>query len=179
MKKGKTGSKAGGSSPSLIKPIDALKEDIPKEGLAFWRSHIEAGETLPHVDQIDPLALRNLLPHIVLIDVIWPNADESGTQAPDLAPVDFRYRLVGGHSADTHDANLTGMRVSELSQFGQSYTDTMLSFYRNICEQKAPVAAGGPLAIIGKGYREFEGIYMPFTETGDRVDRLMAVVVYL
>jgi len=172
--KGKTGSKAGGSSLSLIKPIDALEQAVTKEGLAFWRSHIEPGETLPHVDEIDPLALRKLLPHIVLIDVIWPDGDEGGEGIPD----DFRYRLVGGHSADTHDANLTGLRVSELSQFGQSYTDTMLSFYRSICEHKAPVAAGGPLAIIGKGYREFEGIYMPFTETGGRVDRLMAVVVY-
>lgn len=175
MKKGKTDSKAGGSSPTLIKPIDALEQGVTKEGLAFWRSHMETGERLPHVDQIDPLALRKLLPHIVLIDVIWPDGNEGGDGVPD----DFRYRLVGGHSADTHDANLTGLLVSELSQFGQSYTDTMLSFYRSICERKAPVASGGPLAIIGKGYREFEGIYLPFTEGADRVDRLMAVVVYL
>lgn len=175
MNKGKTVSGAGDASFKLIKPIDALEQEIPKEGLAFWRSHVEVGEMLPHVDQIDPLALRSLLPHIVLIDVIWPEDEEDAASVPE----DFAYRLVGGHSADTHDANLTGMRVSELSQFGQSYTDTMLSFYRRICEQKAPVAAGGPLAIIGKGYREFEGIYLPFTEGADRVDRLMAVVVYL
>ncbi|MGD1935822.1 MAG: PAS domain-containing protein [Candidatus Phaeomarinobacter sp.] len=157
-----------------MKPVDELAQPVTNQGLAFWQDKAKSA-ALPHVDLIDPGALKGLLPHIVLIDVIWAD----GQAGDDNPPVDFSYRLVGAHSAETHDANLTGTKVSELSKFGKSYSETMMSFYSKICARKAPVAAGGPLAIIGKGYREFEGIYLPFTETGSRVDRLMAVVVYL
>ena len=169
-----TGYGSAEEQPSLIKPISDLAQPITKKGLAFWQAHVTDTD-LPHVDLINPSALRDLLSNIVLIDVTWPE----GQTSDSAQPVDFSYRLVGAHSTETHDANLTGTRVSELSKFGADYSETMMSFYSRICARKAPVAAGGPLAIIGKGYREFEGIYLPFTVTGDRVDRLMAVVVYL
>ncbi len=154
--------------------MDALGQAQTRSALAFWQSHASHG-ALPPTNLIVPSELRELLPNIVLIDVIWPDGDLDDAAVPQ----DFRYRLVGGHSAETHDADLTGTLVSDLSRFGSSYTEVMMGFYRSICAQKAPVAAGGTLAIIGKGYRDFEAIYLPFTETGKRVDRLMAAVVYL
>lgn len=174
MADGKSKSDKSRSTPALIKPLEALEQSKTKGALAFWHSHVDDG-SLPNTNLIDPAVLRELLPNIVLIDVIWPegNLDEAAS------PQDFRYRLIGGHSAETHDANLTGTLVSDLSRFGESYSEVMMGFYRSICAQKAPVAAGGALAIIGKGYRDFEAVYLPFTETGDRVDRLMAAVVYL
>lgn len=174
MADGKSKSDKSRSTPALIKPVDALEQAQTKTALAFWQSHARQG-SLPHTNLIDPSALRDLLPNIVLIDVIWPD----GNQDDVAVPQDFRYRLIGGHSAETHDANLTGTLVSDLSRFGESYSEVMMGFYRSICGQKAPVAAGGTLAIIGKGYRDFEAVYLPFTESGKRVDRLMAAVVYL
>lgn len=154
--------------------MDALEQAQTRSALAFWQLHADQG-SLPTTNLIDPSKLRELLPNIVLIDVIWPDGNLDDAAAPE----DFRYRLVGGHSAETHDADLTGTLVSDLSRFGENYSEVMMGFYRSICAQKAPVAAGGTLAIIGKGYRDFEAIYLPFTETGKRVDRLMAAVVYL
>lgn len=174
MADGKSKSDKSRSTPALIKPVEALEQAETRSALAFWRTHA-SDRSLPHINLIEPAALRELLPNIVLIDVIWPDGDEDDAATPQ----DFRYRLVGGHSAETHDANLTGTLVSDLSRFGESYSEVMMGFYRSICAQKAPVAAGGTLAIIGKGYRDFEAIYLPFTETGERVDRLMAAVVYL
>ncbi len=174
MADGKSKSDKSRSAPALIKPVDALEQAQTKSALEFWQLHASQGP-LPHTNLIDPAALRELLPNIVLIDVIWPD----GNQDDPVVPQDFRYRLIGGHSAEAHDANLTGTLVSDLSRFGESYSEVMMGFYRSICAQKAPVAAGGTLAIIGKGYRDFEAIYLPFTETGERVDRLMAAVVYL
>lgn len=174
MADGKSKTSKSTSTPALIKPVEALEQSVTREALAFWHSHADDG-SLPHTDLIDPMLLRELLPNIVLIDVIWPDGESNDAATPE----DFRYRLVGGHSAETHDANLTGTLVSELSRFGESYSEVMMGFYRSICAQKAPVAAGGTLAIIGKGYRDFEAIYLPFTQTGKRVDRLMAAVVYL
>ncbi|GAA6157391.1 hypothetical protein NBRC116588_28640 [Pyruvatibacter sp. HU-CL02332] len=174
MPDGKSKSDKSRSTPALIKPVDALEQAQTRCALAFWQSNGSKG-SLPPTNLIDPSELRELLPNIVLIDVIWPD----GTLDDAAVPQDFRYRLIGGHSAETHDANLTGTLVSDLSRFGESYSEVMMGFYRSICAQKAPVAAGGTLAIIGKGYRDFEAIYLPFTETGNRVDRLMAAVVYL
>jgi len=153
--------------------LSDLKQEQTKTALAFWRA-AQHGDALPSVDAIDPVALKDLLPHIVLIDVIWPGAG----QAPQT-PVDFRYRLIGAHSVDAHGVNLTGTQVSDLSKFGPAYRDNMMRFYKNICATGAPVAAGGSLRMIGKGYRAFEAIYVPFSKAGMVVDRILASVVYL
>lgn len=158
--------------PIHVKSISELHQPIVLAGLAYWEDNVSEG--LPPIRLIDPVRLRTLLSHIVLIDVIWPEGDEAG----ETAPVDFQYRLIGQESAEVHDINLTGKRVSEQSRFGPRYSEVMMDFYKFICVQKKPVASGGTLDIIGKDFREFEGLYMPFTRYGGRVDRIMAVVAY-
>jgi len=159
--------------PVLVKRLDELSQPIVLAALGFWESY--ASEGMPDVSHIDPIQLRTFLNNIVLIDVIWPDGQQTGIGSP----VDFSYRLIGQDSADIHDVNLTGKRVSELTQFGPRYSDVMMTFYTTVCRRKVPVAAGGSLDIIGKGFRDFEGVYMPFTRCGDRVDRIMAVIAYL
>ncbi len=152
--------------------LSELQSRPPREALAFWQ--MKAGSAdMPPVAAIDPGQLKNILPHVVLIDVIWPDSAKG-----DPEPDDFCFRLIGQHSVDAHGANVTGMMVSTLSEFGPEYARLGMAFYRFVCAKKRPIAVRGPLKMIGKDYRQFEAVYLPFCGDKGRVDRIMAAINY-
>lgn len=157
------------------KPVEELESSVTQAALAIWREGASGQGDLPPASAIDPVRLRRHLANVVLIDVIWKD-DEPGAASSE--PADFRYAVIGEASNEAHGVNLSGETVSGLSQFGEAYATNMLAFYRHICRVKAPVAAGGSLRMIGKDYRTFEAVYLPFTRDGSRVDRILAAVVY-
>lgn len=138
--------------------------------LAIWREAAGEDGQMPPASAIDPVRLRRILPNVVLVDVLY--------RPGESAPADFRYAVIGEASNEAHGVNFAGRLVSELSEFGMAYLKTVSGLYTYVCKVAEPVAVAGTLKMIGKDYRRFEAVYLPFTRTGARVDRLLAVVVY-
>ncbi len=154
---------------AAIMPVDQLTSPLTREGLDFWNT-LRGDREMPLSSSFRPVEIPRLLTNVVLLDALWGD--------DPAEPEDFIYRVVGNESVIAHDLDTTGMKVSGLSQFGASYAKNMLAFYRHVCRTRAPVAAGGTMKMIGKDYRHFEVIYMPLSNDGTRVDRILAVVVY-
>lgn len=151
-------------------PVEELTIPVTQAGLAFWRDACDGG-VMPPVSAISPAALKELLPSVVIFEPV-----RTATAGSDAEPEDFRYRLLGECVNEVFDVSLAGRCVSELTEYGDSYIRRNLSFYRLICARKEPLALTGRMEMIDKDYVKFEAVYLPFSESGSRVDRILAVV---
>jgi hypothetical protein len=92
--------------------------------ITYWRG-LAGPDALPHLKQIDPLALRPALGYVMLLDVV-----ENGR--------DFRYRLYGSMIASISGFDMTGKLLSEHP--AKSYvTEFGLANYRATVKRGEPV----------------------------------------
>lgn len=128
---------------------------------SVWRSKVVEGE-LPSREDIDPVEVAEMLPHIMLADVI------EGDRGIAIEP-----RLVGQH----HLA-LSGS-VPGRSVMGDGLADGVLAHVAidAIAERQQPYYA--MLRIEGVGHQPFEAaraVY-PLSSDGVTIDRIVSVVV--
>jgi hypothetical protein len=91
---------------------------------AYWHGLAGTGE-LPHLKQIDPIALRPALGYVMLLD-------------PVKGGRDFRYRLYGSQIASVSGFDMTGKLLSEHP--AKSYvTEFGLASYRAMVQRGEPV----------------------------------------
>jgi hypothetical protein len=83
---------------------------------------------MPPREAIDPVALRDVLPHIVMVDV-------------EREPLRFRYRLVGTYVTAISGRDITG-RYADETTFPQSL-DEVVGPYQMVVEHCAPVGKYG------------------------------------
>lgn len=107
--------------------IQALREYITHPdlrcGLEYWCRLRRDGHLLPRRADLDPMDIPHLLPTISLVDVLTD-------------PPDFRFRLIGGHSARSHTA-LTGQSAFEVPV--HEGREVILARYRRCTEIRRPV----------------------------------------
>jgi len=71
-----------------------------QDGLAYWQ-RIRGGRLMPSRADLDPLHIPQLLPHVMLIDVL-------------REPLDFRFRLLGSMIDRIVARDYRGLRFSEV-----------------------------------------------------------------
>lgn len=133
--------------------------DLPPKLAAlntWWRQTLEAKEgALPGRADVDPAALRNLLPHIALVDVL-------------RHPLDWRYRLVGTRLVEVMGGERTGKRMRELLSPPAIEGSVMLM--TRLLDTRAPLAFTGTLYWLEKDYVSFTALVLPLSNDGAEID---------
>lgn len=116
----------GAPAPELVwnPVIDDSRPEPLRVLAAYWR-HIAGTGALPHLKQVDPVALRPALGYVMLLDAV-----EGGR--------DFRYRLYGSIISGISGFDMTGKLLSEhpanayVAEFG-------IATYRATLQRREPV----------------------------------------
>lgn len=125
----------------------------------YWRSLLVDGR-LPSRRQIDAIEIGVLLPHMVLLDVL-------------REPLDFRYRLVGGHIEDNVGRTLKGELISAVKQHDPSRTRLFETFAACV-EKRAPVRLDAEFQNLQNRTRKLNVVALPLADDGVNVDTILA-----
>ncbi len=117
----------------------------------YWEKK-RAGRSVPIRQDIDPLELKELLPHLIVVEI--------------EAPFRVLYRLAGTLIVEMNGIELTGRYLDDLSDVEASYVEQLMAAYRLAWENQQPVfgAYDWPTKSNEKYLVEF-GIF-PVTKAG-------------
>jgi hypothetical protein len=134
--------------------------------LAYWMAK-RGDRTVPLRQDIDPIALKDHLPSLFMLDVL----DEGR---------DFRYRLVGTMIAAMSGRDVTGAKLRTLYE---AYPDALAEIARlfgPVISERRPVFARGTVFWRPeRDYRRFEAGYFPLSTGGETVDIILSEIRFL
>ncbi len=131
--------------------------------IAYWKD-LHAGDRLPGRRDIDPSAIRDLLPGIWMLDV-------------QRTPFRLRYRLVGTRMVEAIGREPTGQWVDEVHPHSAS-TEAFMVRYLRVVESRVPSRRRGTARLWSHNdYREIENVVLPLAADGVRVDTLLILTV--
>ena len=135
----------------------------------YWSERCGAGR-LPARRDIDPVDIPDLLPHLMLIDVVSPG---SSSAAP---PPGLRYRLVGTALVKRMGRDTTGQTVME-GHVGIDW-EKSLSDYSYVIERRRPCLRHNQG--VGKARRTYasQRLLLPLAADGRCVDMILAGVFW-
>jgi hypothetical protein len=122
---------------------------------------------LPGRQHIDPVELRDMLPHLLLLDVL---RDDEGAQPG------FRVRLAGTEVETFHGRGLTGLTADEA--FPGPRAEPILASYREIARTGVASFRRSSVLTPGREHLVFERMMFPLARDGASVDMLIGVFVY-
>jgi len=140
---------------SIVRPDSLLPT-----ALACWH-RLRGGRRLPLRADFDPSEVPALLPYVIVIDVLRD-------------PPDFQYRLLGTAIDRVLGGDYRGKRYSELT-YTKPGTPIWDEHCRVVAEQ---VPLSSTVAYVGpdRAVQKAEHVLMPFSDRGETVDMLLAVV---
>lgn len=116
---------------------------------------------LPGRQHIDPLELRDVLPHLMLVDVV---------RAPGQ-PVRYRIRLFGTEVVALQGSEGTGKYVEEVLTKGAD----IIARYSEILTTRQPQYRRGAVASADRNHVTYQRIAFPLATDGETVDMLLFV----
>jgi hypothetical protein len=125
--------------------------------LAYWAGK-RAERRFPARSDIDPLELKSLLGHILLVDVV---------PQPDGAAPRFRYRLFGTEFVFYHGADLTGHWLDEIAN--HDFRDELLALYRAVVDEGEMRTLSYDYMVESQRHR-FQAVLLPLSSDGTLVD---------
>ncbi len=132
----------------------------------YWRSIHPGPGQLPGRAAFDPLAIHQLLPHVMLLDVVG-------------APSRFRYRLIGTRMVDALGADLTGRWLDEAHRHPDGTLPTFPSYVRVATQGLYDWRRGTPhFAGYLDRCAELERVFLPLAADGRTVDIILAINVF-
>lgn len=134
-------------------------------GYDYWRSK-RGVRIMPARGDIDPAEIVPLLPHIVLMDVLYDSK-------PGW-PLDFRYRLIGTHVDAQMNARYTGLCMSDLPH--QKPPSRIWTSLATVTEAKTPRINRVPYVGPHRDFLSVVDMVMPMASDGIRVDMLFCIV---
>ncbi|MDO9127621.1 MAG: PAS domain-containing protein [Parvibaculum sp.] len=146
---------------AVLTDLDGLAPPLPVL-ISYWDRKRGARE-MPAPADIDPVEIPRLLPWLVLADVTYD-------------PLDMRYRLMGTHVVEMGGVNRTGQSLRENHE-GEALAERLAALER-LLATRGPVALGGRLDWLGRGYRRFQCVHLPLSADGERVTRLIAAYAF-
>jgi hypothetical protein len=124
----------------------------------YWRG-LAGPDALPHLKQIDPLALRPALGYVMLLDLV-----ENGR--------DFRYRLYGSMVASVSGFDMTGKLLSE-HPASPYVTEFALAGYRAAVQRREPIyTERHPVGAIHA--TRWQRVAMPLVGDDGTISRILA-----
>lgn len=137
----------------------------PRVGRLFehWRDLCN-GRVLPARADIDPSAIRDLLPHLMLVDIVGPQ-------------LRARYRLVGTAVVDMAKLDFTGQYADEID-FKEVEEFDYAAAYRQVATGRRPGLGHSAVLIAGFPSRWIEFIICPLSEDGATVTQCVSLEDY-
>jgi len=143
--------------PVLAPELRAIKD--------YWDKK-RGARAMPRRADIDPLELRAHLPYLGLVDVLKDGYD-------------FRFRLLGTEFARLFGRDSTGRTVREVYTAGDpDILHWMLDSYLCVVRSKRPVLRLGSVCAVGKDFIATQGLNMPLSEDGERVNMIFGRTVF-
>ena len=138
--------------------VDRLPD--PLGGLFRYWDSIRGNRPLPNRCDFDPIAIPQLLPHLILAEVLRDEAD--GQVA------DFRFRVIGTHVDARMSDRYTGRRLSQIPS--KRPGSKIWNAYQAVEREGQPKVIS--LNYIGptERTRKTTEIYLPLSAGGGRVD---------
>ena len=118
---------------------------------------------LPSRQDIDPLDIPDLLPHIAMYDVVRTDAD-----------MRFRIRLFGTANVQLMGSDCTGQFLDQ--QLKAQDSARVLASYRQVADKGRPHLWRSFLVTPGREHVRYERLLLPLAGDGRTVDILMALV---
>ncbi|MEQ8265708.1 PAS domain-containing protein [Parvibaculum sp.] len=146
---------------TALEDLDALWQPLP--GLVAYWERKRGTRSMPAPRDIDPVEIPRLMPWITIADVTYD-------------PLDFRYRLVGTRIVEMGGIDRTGKSLREGHE-GERLEERLAAL-RELLEKKGPVALGGRLDWLGRGYRKFQCVHLPLSDDDRTVTRLIAAYAF-
>lgn len=148
-----------------IAEILAIARDAELRNLLRYWLAVHPRSRLPARGDFDPLEVPKALPKIVLTDV-------------ERDPYRFRVRLMGTEVAAAFERDFTGRYLDEVLV---DFTNDFSHLHRvEVAETGLPSYRYGEAQIPFKlDFAPIERIYLPFAADGERVDLILAMMVYL
>ena len=120
---------------------------------------------LPGRQHIDPLEIPDLLPHLMLIEVL-PQAGGGAR---------YRIRLVGTAVVAIQGSDGTGKFADEILTAAEGAD--IIKGYDEIVRTRQPQYHSGTVATAGRDHVDYERIAFPLAADGEHVDMLIFVFV--
>jgi len=131
----------------------------------YWRAKCRDGR-LPSRQDIDPLDMPELLPHIAMYDVVRADGD-----------VRFRIRLFGTANVQLTGGDCTGQFLED--QLNPEDAARIIGFYRLVADEGRPHFWRSFLVTPGREHVRYERLLLPLASDGKTVDILVALFVPL
>lgn len=146
----------GGAPPDFLSPRVAAF-------FAYWQS-LRGARPMPARADFDPSAVRNLLPHLMLVDI--------GGE-----PIRARYRLVGTVVAEIAKFDFTGeyadaLDFQEIEEFDYG------AAYRAVFARRQPGRGRSAMLVGNVKSRWIEFVICPFADDGATVTQCVALEDY-
>ncbi len=140
------------------------KSDMPMRSpvTRSLRDHwltLGTGNGLPDWKDFDPVAVPNLLPHLIVVECL---AD----------PMRFRFRLIGTFVTTMAGRNATG-RMLDAELYGDRL-EAMTWHYRQCAETAEPLATLGTVHFVDRDWVVAEHVFLPFGTADGTVNIIMA-----
>lgn len=130
---------------------------------AYWDG-LRNGRPFPRRIDIDPAAIKPLLPHLMLTDIFYD-------------PFRVRYRLVGTEIARFAKFDFTNRYADEL-EFQDGETADWTIFYRRVVEARRTGFGITSWTVDGGSPRWIEFLICPLSSDGNIIDRCISVEDY-
>jgi hypothetical protein len=140
--------------------LSGLTDRRLMRGVEYWRAKA-AGRPMPDRRDINPAEIPDLLPWIVLWDVV---------------PGGYRIRLAGTAICEAHGRELKGVDFAALHGSG---TETIKPEYDYVVRERQPHYAERTMWWNHRHYRAYLRVLLPFTNGGDDCALIMNVAAYM
>ena len=118
---------------------------------------------LPGRQHVDPLDLPDLLPRIMLMDVVRDAGDRRR----------YRIRLMGSDVAALQGEDGTGKFIEEVVTGGPE----IIAAYDEIVQSRQPQYRHGHVMAVGRDFISYERIAFPLASDGENIDMLLFIFV--
>ena len=135
-----------------------MRSDVNRSLRDHWLS-LRTGDTLPRWKDFDPVMVRHLLPHLIVVDCL---AD----------PMRFRFRVIGTFVTSMAGRDSTGHMLDE--ELYGARLEAMTWHYRQCAETAEPLATLGTVHFVDRDWIVAEHVFLPFTTADGNVDIIMA-----
>jgi hypothetical protein len=133
------------------------------EARAWWERW-RGARAMPARRDVDPTKIPQLLPHLIMFDVL-------------REPLDFRYRLIGTNVERFMRERYTGKQLSEIA-----HQKPPSRIWENLCmalELRRPFASSVPYVGPMKDFARMADVIMPLSDDERTVNMLLVCVIWL
>ncbi|MEJ2122712.1 MAG: PAS domain-containing protein [Alphaproteobacteria bacterium] len=148
----------------MTEPMDEFDHPTLLRFLEYWRSKCREGR-LPARADIDPVDLPDMLPGIIIIEVV----DEAERRR-------YRFRLFGTAHVEFNQRDLTGKCIDEV--FGPDDAARTEATYAKVIASGEPHYWRTNVMPPGREFVHYERVIVPLASDGEAVDMLIGMFIF-